>query len=135
MEKNVTVKNILYVGGCRWGKGTNKTKPYHLKIKWNCYNKLFCKYAGPWGIIAKLLTKKHVSWSMRCAKSTKQHFDKKSRYRYQKSRVADPVPFWHNPDPANQNFLNRIRIQLALTKWQFEHLNFSTSIRYLLIFE
>ena len=38
-------------------------------------------------------------------------------------RVADPVHFWLDPDPANQNLENRIRILLALTKNQFKHLN------------
>ena len=32
------------------------------------------------------------------------------------TRVADPVHFRPDPDPANQNFKNRIRILLALTK-------------------
>ena len=27
-----------------------------------------------------------------------------------KIRVADPVHFWPDPDPANKNFKNRIRI-------------------------
>ena len=40
------------------------------------------------------------------------------------ARVADPVHFWQDPDPANQNFKNQIRILLALTKNQFEHQNF-----------
>ena len=39
-------------------------------------------------------------------------------------RVADPVHFWPDPDPANQNFKNWIRILLALTKNQFKHLHF-----------
>jgi len=41
-------------------------------------------------------------------------------------RVADLVHFWPDPapDPANQNFKNQIRIQLALTKNQIKHLNF-----------
>ena len=59
------------------------------------------------------------------------------------NRVADPVHFWPDPDPANQNFQNRIRIRiwfpiqilLALTKNQFKHLILFTSIRFLLIFE
>ena len=38
------------------------------------------------------------------------------------TRVADLVHF--RPDPANQNFKNRIRILLALTKNQFNHVNF-----------
>ena len=36
-------------------------------------------------------------------------------------RVADPVRFRPDPDPANQDFKNRIRILLALTKNQFKH--------------
>ena len=39
-------------------------------------------------------------------------------------RVADPVHFRPDPDPANQNLKNRIRILLALTKNQLKHLNF-----------
>ena len=48
-------------------------------------------------------------------------------------RVADPVYFRPDPDPENQNFKNRIRILLALTKNQFNHL--SCSIRFLQIYE
>ena len=40
------------------------------------------------------------------------------------TRVADPVHFRPDPDPANQNFKNRIRILLAHTKNQFKYLNF-----------
>ena len=39
-------------------------------------------------------------------------------------RVADPVHFRPDPDPANQNFNNRIRILLALSKNQLKHPNF-----------
>ena len=38
------------------------------------------------------------------------------------TRAADPVHFRPDPDPANQNFKNRIRILLALTKNQFKNL-------------
>ena len=40
------------------------------------------------------------------------------------ARVADPVLFRPDPEPAYQNFKPRIRILLALTKNQFNHLNF-----------
>ena len=40
-------------------------------------------------------------------------------------RVADPVHFRPDPDPANWNFKNRIRILLPLTKNQFKHQLFS----------
>ena len=42
----------------------------------------------------------------------------------QAPRVADPVHFRPDPDPANQNFKFQIRILLALTKNQFKLLNF-----------
>ena len=45
-------------------------------------------------------------------------------------RVADPAP-----DPANQNFENRIRILLALTRINSNIKNFFTSNIFLLIFE
>ena len=38
-------------------------------------------------------------------------------------RVADPVHFRPDLDPANQNCKNRIPILLALTKNEFKHLN------------
>ena len=52
-------------------------------------------------------------------------------------RVADPFHFRPDPDPANQNFKNRIRILLALTKNQFKNLKFFSHQTYvfLLIFE
>jgi len=51
-------------------------------------------------------------------------------------RVVDPVHFRLDPDPANQNFKNRIWILLALTKNQFNHLIFFLkSIGFLQIFE
>ena len=42
----------------------------------------------------------------------------------QLTRVADPVHFRLDPDPANQNFKNRNRILLAIIKIQFKHLHF-----------
>ena len=42
-------------------------------------------------------------------------------YRYLKSRVADPVHFRPDPDPANQNFEDRIRVLLALAKNKIKH--------------
>ena len=56
---------------------------------------------------------KHIS-----GENTQQH--------YISLRVADTVHFRPDPapDPAIQNFKNRIRILLALTKNQFKHLNF-----------
>ena len=51
------------------------------------------------------------------------------------SRVADPVHFRPDPAPANQNFVNRIRILWALTKNQFKHLNFFSHQTFLLMFE
>ena len=39
-------------------------------------------------------------------------------------RVADPVHFRPDPDPAAQDLKSLIRILLALTKNQFKHLNF-----------
>ena len=58
------------------------------------------------------------------------------QYNHISGRVADLVHFWPDPapdpDPANQNFENRIRILMALTKNQFKHLNFFlTSITYI----
>ena len=52
----------------------------------------------------------------------------KYRFLHVLGRVADPVHFWPNPDPATQNFKHRIRIPililLLLTKNQFKHLSF-----------
>ena len=49
----------------------------------------------------------------------------KSRFSYRlrvlHSRVADPVHFRPDPDPANQNFETGSRILLALTKNQLKH--------------
>jgi len=44
------------------------------------------------------------------------------------SRVADPVHFRPDPDPANQHFTKRLRILLALAKNQFKHLIFFSHI-------
>ena len=38
-------------------------------------------------------------------------------------RVADPVHFWPDPDPANQNFKNRIRILESGSYWHLPRIN------------
>ena len=56
------------------------------------------------------------------------------------TRVADPVHFRPDPDPANQYFKTGSRILLTLNKNQFKHLNFfhikhiSSDIWFMIIF-
>ena len=55
-----------------------------------------------------------------------------------KLRIVDPVHFWPDPDPANQNFKNRIRILLVpylltIQTSKFFHINHISSDFWMMI--